>query len=97
MLFRSLGDRLGRLLAALALNPFALGLGLDADTAAFIGPDNVLEVIGSGALTIVDPADIGHSNIADAAPDAPISMLNLRLHVLVHGARYDLDFRRPLG
>ena len=92
-----LGDRLGRLLAALALNPFALGLGLDADTAAFIGPDNVLEVIGSGALTIVDPADIGHSNIADAAHNAPISMLNLRMHVLVHGARYDLDFRRPLG
>ena len=34
-------DRLGRLLAALALNPFALGIGIDPDTAAFIGPDNV--------------------------------------------------------
>ncbi|MEO7917708.1 MAG: cyanophycinase, partial [Dokdonella sp.] len=33
-------DRLGRLLAALALNPFALGLGIDAGTAAMIGPDN---------------------------------------------------------
>lgn len=93
----ALGDRLGRLLAALALNPFALGLGLDANTAAFIGPDNVLEVVGSGALTIIDPADIGHSNIADATHNMPISMLNLRMHVLVHGARYDLDFRRPLG
>jgi cyanophycinase len=32
-------DRLGRLLTALAYNPFAIGIGLDEDTAAFIGPD----------------------------------------------------------
>ncbi len=89
-------DRLGRLLAALALNPFALGLGLDANTAAFIGPDNVFDVMGSGGITVVDPADVSQSNIADATPNAPISITDLRVHVLVHGARYDLDFRRPL-
>ena len=31
-------DRLGRLITALAYNPFAIGIGLDEDTAAFIGP-----------------------------------------------------------
>jgi cyanophycinase len=36
-------DRLGRLLSALAYNPFAVGIGLDEDTAAFIRPDEVLE------------------------------------------------------
>ena len=89
-------DRLGRLLGALALNPFVLGIGLDADTAAFIGPDNVLEVVGVGSVTVVDPTDVGHSNAADAGPSEPISITNLRVHVLVHGSRYDLDFRRPL-
>ncbi|MBU6199411.1 MAG: cyanophycinase [Xanthomonadaceae bacterium] len=89
-------DRLGRLLGALALNPFVLGIGLDADTAAFIGPDNVLEVVGVGSVTVVDPTDVGHSNAADAGPSDPISITNLRVHVLVHGSRYDLDFRRPL-
>ncbi len=89
-------DRLGRLLGALALNPFALGIGIDPDTAAFIGPDNVMDIAGHGGVTVVDPADVGHSNIADASPSAPISITNLRVHVLVHGARYDLDFRRPL-
>ena len=89
-------DRLGRLLGALALNPFALGIGIDPDTAGFIGPDNVMDVAGTGGITVVDPADVGHSNIADASPSAPISITNLRVHVLVHGARYDLDFRRPL-
>jgi cyanophycinase len=89
-------DRLGRLLGALALNPFALGIGIDADTAALIGPDNVMDVVGSGGITVVDPTDVGHSNVADADPSGPISITNLRVHVLVHGSRYDLDFRRPL-
>jgi cyanophycinase len=89
-------DRLGRLLAALALNPFALGLGLDAATAAVIGPDNVLEVIGTGGVTIIDPAEMADSNVADLEPGAPIRITNLRLHALTGGARYDLDFRRTL-
>jgi cyanophycinase len=89
-------DRLGRLLAALALNPFALGLGLDAATAAVIGPDNVLEVIGAGGVTLIDPAEMADSNVADLAPGAPIRITNLRLHALTGGARYDLDFRRTV-
>jgi len=89
-------DRLGRLLGALALNPFALGIGIDPDTAAFIGGDNVMDVVGLGGITVIDPTDVGHSNVADADPSGPISITNLRMHVLVHGSRYDLDFRRPL-
>ena len=90
-------DRLGRLLAALALNPFALGLGIDAATAAAIGPDNVLEVIGGGGVTVIDPAEMADSNVVDLAPGAPIRITNLRLHALTGGARYDLDFRRTIG
>ena len=41
-------NRLGRLLTASSFNPFLIGLGIDEDTAAFIGPNNVLEVVGSG-------------------------------------------------
>src|SRR5262249_53467775 len=54
-------DRLGRLLGALALNPFALGIGIDPDTAGFIGPDNVMDVVGQGGITVIDPTDVGHS------------------------------------
>jgi len=55
-----------------------------------------MEVIGHGGVTLVDPSDVGPSNVTEAGPQAPISVTNLRLHVLVHGTRYDLDFRRPL-
>ena len=59
-------DRLGRLLTALAYNPFAIGLGLDEDTAAFIGPDDTLEVVGSGAITVVDPSELEYSSMDPA-------------------------------
>ncbi len=56
-------DRLGRLLTALAYNPFAIGIGLDEDTAAFIGPDDTVEVEGSGGVTIVDASDVSFSSM----------------------------------
>ncbi len=90
-------DRLGRLLAALALNPFALGIGIDPDTAVFLGPENVMDIVGYGGITVVDPTDVDHSNVAEAGPSGPISITNLRVHVLVHGSRYDLDFRRTIS
>ncbi len=62
-------DRLGRLLTALAYNPFAIGIGLDENTAAFIGPDDCLEVVGGGALTIVDPSGLEFSSMAQGAEE----------------------------
>lgn len=89
-------DRLGRLLAALALNPFALGLGIDASTVAIIGADNALEVLGSGGVTVIDPSEMADSNAADVQAGDPIRITNMRLHSLTGGARFDLDFRRTI-
>jgi len=86
-------DRLGRLLSALAYNPFAVGIGLDEDTAAFIGPDETLEVEGTGGATIVDGADVSYSSIDCVEEGQPVCMLGLRLHVLVAGATYNLHTR----
>ena len=66
-------DRFGRLLTAIGYNPFAVGLGLDEDTAAFIGPDDVLEVVGSGAITIVDPSDLEYSSMDSAREHDAVS------------------------
>jgi cyanophycinase len=87
-------DRLGRLLTALAYNPFAVGLGLDEDSAAFIGPDNLIEVVGSGAITVVDPSEIEHSSMDQVEGDDPVCLIGVRLHVLVHGASFDLNTRK---
>ncbi len=87
-------DRLGRLLAALAYNPFAHGLGLDEDTAAFIGPENELEVVGSGAITVVDASGMTFSSMAYVEEGEPVCMLGIQLHILVAGATYNLHSRK---
>lgn len=89
-------DRLGRLLTSLAYNPYFIGLGVDEDTAAFIDPNGVLEVAGSGGVTIVDPSDIEYSSIAEIRRDEVITLTNVRLHILAAGDRFDLKSRRPL-
>lgn len=86
-------DRLGRLVAALAYNPFAIGIGLDEDTAAFIGPDNVLEVEGSGSVTVVDAGGLQFSSMAEAGQSQPVCLLGLTVHILVAGATYDMHTR----
>lgn len=86
-------DRLGRLLSALAYNPFAIGLGLDEDTAAFIDPGDTLEVVGSGAITLVDVSGLTHSSMAQAREDEPICMIGIQLHILTNGATYDMSSR----
>jgi len=87
-------DRLGRLLTALAYNPFAVGIGLDEDTAAFIGPDNTLEVVGSGGVTVVDAAGMSFTSMDTVAEGEPVCMLGLTVHVLVAGATFNLHTRQ---
>jgi cyanophycinase len=86
-------DRLGRLVAALAYNPFAIGIGLDEDTAAFIGPDNTLEVEGSGAVTVVDAGDLQFSSMAQVREREAVCLLGLRVHILTAGATFNLHTR----
>jgi cyanophycinase len=86
-------DRLGRLITALAYNPFAVGIGLDEDTAVFIGPDDTLEVEGSGGVTIVDAANTTFSSMDSASEGQPVCMLGLQVHILVAGATFNLRTR----
>jgi cyanophycinase len=94
--FRQRG-RLGRLLAALAYNPFAVGLGMDEDTAGFIGPDDCLEVDGSDAITIIDPSEVKYTSMDSAHEDDPVCIIGVRLHILTEGASFDLHSREALA
>lgn len=86
-------DRLGRLVAALAYNPFAIGIGLDEDTAVFIGPDDTLEVEGSGGVTVVDAGGLTFSSMAEAREQDAVCLLGLTVHILVAGATFNLHTR----
>jgi cyanophycinase len=86
-------DRMGRLLTALSYNPFCIGLGVDEDTAAFIGPDETLEVIGSSAVTVVDPANVEFTSVAEAKPGDTITIIGARIHILGEGSAFNLHTR----
>lgn len=89
-------NRLGRLLTVVAQNPSLLGLGIDEDTAAVVSPEQVLEVIGRGSVTIVDGSAI-ETNAWEAVRHRPLMITNAVLHVLPAGYRFDLQRREPLG
>jgi cyanophycinase len=87
--------RIGRLLGAVAHNPRILGVGIDEDTAIVVEGDR-FNVIGAGAVYVVDAQDITQSNIAEAKSKCALSIHDVRLHVLASGDAFDLKQRAPL-
>jgi cyanophycinase len=87
-------DRLGRLVTALSYNPEPLGVGVDEDTAAVI-QDDVLRVIGSGAVTVLDASGLRYTDSPEVRRGQPLALLGLKLDFLTAGCRYDL--RRRVG
>lgn len=82
--------RLGRLLSVIAQHPDQLGVGIDEDTALIISRRREIEVIGSGAVTLVDGRRM-RSNYSRIEASDPLEMLGLRLHVLIAGSQYSLN------
>lgn len=82
-------NRLGRLLTALSYNPYKTGVGVDEDTAAVIGPDSVIEAVGSGVLTIIDMSNVEFTSVARAQEGDAISLVGVKIHTLANGDKYD--------
>lgn len=88
--------RMGRLLGAVAQNPRNLGLGIDENTAIVVTDEQHFKVLGSGAVYVVDGMDISYSSLSEKQPEGIVSIYDIKLHVLGHGDKYDLQARRPL-
>jgi len=85
--------RLSRLLAVTGMFPHEVGLGIDEDTAVVV-EGNHFEVIGSGAVTVVDAGEV--TSLHTPVDDGPIAMTGVLLHVLPSGYSFDLSTRRPV-
>lgn len=86
--------RFNRLAQAVSSNPACTGIGLGEDTGVIVTNSNHIEVIGSGAVVIIDGRDISHSNITEVGMGTPISVENLRVHIMVHGNLYHVKERK---
>ena len=85
--------RIGRLITAITFNPSAIGLGIDEDTAAFIDPQGVFEVAGSGWITIVDPSAMESSTVDSSKKLQRLSVSDLKIHMLTAGDSFDTQTR----
>ncbi len=87
--------RLGRLLSAVTQQPVVLGFGIDENTAVVVN-NNQFEVVGEGAVTVVDVAEITHTNLGQILKDEDLAICGAKLHILPHGYKFDLKTRKPL-
>ncbi|MGC1307877.1 MAG: cyanophycinase [Phormidesmis sp.] len=87
-------NRMARLLSAIAVYPDRLGIGIDEDTCIAMTGNGTFQVLGKGSITIIDPGSLTHTNYAHTSEEtAPLSLHNLKVHVLNKGDRYDYKNR----
>jgi cyanophycinase len=85
--------RMGRLLSVYAANPGLLSIGLDEDTAVLIDHNGLMEVLGTGMVTMVD----GRNAISDYFErdvGEVLTVGNSHLFVLGPGRFFDLIERQ---
>lgn len=87
--------RLGRLLSAVTQEPVVLGFGIDENTAVVVA-NNQFEVIGEGAVTVIDVTELTHTNLGQILKDEDLAICDAKLHILPHGYRFDLKTRKPI-
>ncbi len=88
--------RISRLITAVSYNPYNLGVGIDENTAIILDNEGILEVFGSGAVTIVDGSGITYNEIAEVDDFESFSVCGVQLHILGDGLIYDYFARTPL-
>jgi cyanophycinase len=86
--------RIGRLMYAVATNPGILGIGLGEDTGLLVTDGYMMEAIGSGLIILVDGRNIVATNIYDVEIGSPVSIDNLKVHVMSIFDKYDLAQHR---
>ncbi|UIE35982.1 cyanophycinase [Leptodesmis sichuanensis] len=89
-------NRMARLMSAIAGHADRLGIGIDEDTCAVFEGDGLMQVLGKGTVTVIDPQDMTHTNQHHVGATDPLSICNLKVHILVYGDRYDLRKRMPV-
>ncbi len=86
--------RFGRISEAVAKFPNLIGVGLAEDTGMIIKNGNDCTVIGSGMAIIFDGTALLHNNEKILKDGTPMTMTNLRIHVLANGDQFNIKARQ---
>ena len=86
--------RFGRLAEAVARFPKHFGIGLAEDTGLVIKDRTTIEVIGSGMVIVFDATKLKHNNQKLLEEGTPMSLVNLKTHVLANGDRFNISKKK---
>ena len=84
--------RHNRLISLMAEHPGLLGVGIDEETAAVVGPDDRFEVIGNRNVVVYDAS---RAEVM-IAPSKAVGFRGMKMHVLLPGDRFDLRKREAV-
>ena len=82
---------LGRLITAVAYNPFLIGAGVEPNTGLVLYANSVTEVFGAGSVVVTDGWQISQTTLHSHAVDQPASVSGVQMSILTHGCTFDLD------
>ncbi len=82
--------RFGRISEAVAKFPSLIGIGFAEDTGMIIKNGEDCTVIGSGMAIIFDGSNLAHNNEKILKQGTPMTMTNLKIHVLANGDRFNI-------
>ncbi|MBT8270826.1 MAG: cyanophycinase [Flavobacteriaceae bacterium] len=86
--------RFGRQSEAVAKFPSKIGFGLSEDTGMVIKNGDECTVIGSGMVIVFDGNDLTHNNEEVLPEGTPMTMVNLKVHVLSNSDRFNIRKRK---
>lgn len=86
--------RFGRLAESVAKFPKYFGIGLAEDTGLVIKDSTTVEVIGSGMVIVFDATKLTHNNEKVLKEGTPMSLVNLKTHVLANGDRFKIKKKK---
>ena len=87
--------RFVRMAQVVVTNPTCIGMGIGEDTAIVVKNGLEVEVIGSGLVIVMDGFHISESNVNEFVEKKPVSIKDLKVHILSTGNTYKVPQINP--
>jgi cyanophycinase len=87
--------RFVRMAQVVVTNPTCVGIGLEEDTAIIVRNGTEVEVTGTGTIIVIEGFQIREANVNDFTKEKPVTIRDLRVHLLASGDKYEVAQINP--
>ncbi|TCJ14013.1 cyanophycinase [Flaviaesturariibacter flavus] len=87
--------RVVRMAQVIVTNPGCVGIGIEEDTAIIIRNGIEGQVVGTGTIIVLEGFDITETSIEDFTNEKPLTIRNLKMHILSADDEYRIPRRNP--